>query len=202
MKGQSQLISVALLTLIMISMIGVTYMWGIPLIEKQKDTVKISNSERFMKELDDKIQNVIKNGGIQKISNPDVGGTFRLEDNGIKDVFVLETQTTGTDIATGKPIYVRGDARDEIYLGGETGVLEVLSEKASENTYDVTMELYYRNMTSSGSKYVIDIVGLGREVISPGENNIIISEGNSPTGPIGTEGNKEIYMTLINVRLE
>ena len=50
-RGQSQLIGVVLLTLIMITMIGITYMWGMPLIEKQKDTVKVSNVERMMKEL-------------------------------------------------------------------------------------------------------------------------------------------------------
>ena len=185
----------------MISMIGITYMWGMPLIDKQKDVVKISNSESFMKELDDKIQDVIKNGGTRRITNPDFTGTLTLTDSGIDDVFLLKLETTGTDIATGTNIYLRGDSRNEVVIGEEPGTLKVLSVETSENKYDVTTELYYRNITSSNKKYIIDLVGLGRGSITSGEHNIIISEGDSPSIPV-IESGTEIYKTVINVRIE
>lgn len=201
-KGQSQLIGVVLLTLILITMIGITYMWGMPLIEKQKDTVKVSNAERLIKELDKKIQNVVKNGGTQKIDNPNIGGTLKLIDTGINDRIELRVQTTGTDIATGKDIYLRGNDEEEIYLGGEAGVIKVFSEDLGDNTYDVTMTLYYRNVTGSENIYLIDIFGLGRDSISGDGHSIIITEGDTPQGPVEERDGMDVYVTRVNIRFE
>ena len=199
-KGQSQLIGVVLLTLVMITMIGITYMWGMPLIEKQKDTVRVSNMERFMKELDESVQNVAKNGGIQKIESPGIPGEVKILDQGINDMIVAEFQTTGTDIATGTDIYLRGNDLMEVPIGAEPGVLKVLSEGMGGDTYGVTISLYYRNLTGSESVYVIDLVGLGRDSIV-GENHVItVSEGDEV--PVTTENGKNVYITRINVRFE
>ena len=100
MKGQSQVVVGVLLVLIMLILVGITYFWGIPLIQKQKDVVTVSNTERFLKELNRKIQDVAKNGGTQKISGFDIPGEFILEDN--EEKFILNFKTTGNIIATGK----------------------------------------------------------------------------------------------------
>ena len=202
MKGQSQLIGVMLLTLILITMVGVTYMWGMPLIEKQKSAVQISNAEKLMKELDKKIQNVVKNGGTEKIENVEIPGTLRLIDDDINDMFVLKLETMGSDIATGKEIYLKGSAQKETYVGDEPGVLKVLSKEMGNRKYEVTMTLQYRNVTGSESIYIIDIFGLGRDIISGDNHNIIISEGEGQKGPVGEENGKSIYITKVNVRFE
>jgi len=186
----------------MISMVGVTYMWGMPLIEKQKSTVEVSNAERLMKELDRKIQSVIKNGGTEKIGNIDIPGTLTMVDNGINDKFELKLETTGSDIAIGKEIYLKGDAEEETYLGNEPSVLKVISKNVNDDNYEVTMTLYYRNVTGSENIYAIDIFGLGKESISGNNHNIIITEGESQSGPDEERDGKPVYISRVNVRLE
>ncbi|MCK4634561.1 MAG: hypothetical protein KAT37_01685 [Candidatus Aenigmarchaeota archaeon] len=199
-KGQSQIIGVVLLTLVMITMIGITYMWGMPLIEKQKDVVRVSNVERFMKELDNKIQNVAKNGGTQRIDNPNIPGELKIIDYGTNDRIELIVQTTGTDMATEMDIYLKGDDNDEVSIGNEPSVLKVISNELGDNAYSVNMTLYYRNLTGSKNVYIIDLLSLGRDVISGDGHRIVISEGDHV--PMMQEGERAVYTTIINVRFE
>lgn len=201
MKGQSQVVTGVLLVLIMITLVGVTYFWGIPLIQKQKDVVTVSNMERFLKSLNEKIQDVAKNGGTQKISGFDIPGKFELKDK--EDRFVLNFKTTGDIIATDKDIYLVGDKRSEVYVGGEPGVILVHSKDIG-GKYNITAQLYYRNLTGATTggkqnKYVIDVVSLGRNTISGGGHEITIREYKSDVVETPTE---RIYVTRIYVRME
>ncbi len=199
-KGQSQIVGVVLLTLVMIVMIGITYMWGMPLVEKQKDTVKISNMEKFVKELDDKIKDVAKNGGTQKIEIPTIPGEMRMVDQGINDRIELVTTTAGTDIATGTDIYLRGDERSEVPIGNDPGVIKVLLSELGRDSYKTEITLYYRNLTGSESVYIMDIRGMGRDTISGEGHSIIVSEGDEI--PVEYEGSRAVYRTNVNLRFE
>ncbi|MCD6477805.1 MAG: hypothetical protein J7K87_02260 [Candidatus Aenigmarchaeota archaeon] len=202
-KGQSQIITGVLLVMIMISLVAVTYFWGIPLIEKQKDTVTVSNAERFIKTLNEKIEDVAKNGGTQKITGFEIPGDLKLIDS--ENKFILNFKTTGDIIATGKDIYLIGDDRSEAHVGEEPGVILVRSDKVG-NKYDVSMRLYYRNLTGAitngkSNKYIIDIIGLGKTMISGSNHEITISEDASYTSEIETK-DERIYITKIDVRLD
>lgn len=199
-RGQSQIIGVVLLTLVMITMVGVTYMWGMPLVEKQKDTVRTSNAEKFIKELDDRIADVAKNGGTQKIEIPSIPGEIRMVDQGFNDMIGMETTTTGTDIATGTEIYLRGDSRAEVSIGNNPGVIKILSTDLGENIYRFEMTLFYRNLTGSESVYIIDLRGLGRDTISGEGHSVIISEGGEM--PVQRDGSRDVYITTVNLRFE
>ena len=177
-------------------------MWGMPLIEKQKSTVQVSNAERIIKELDKKIQDVIKNGGTQKLENINIPGILSLEDTELDDKIILKAETTGSDIAIGKDIYLKGDSEKSTYLGNEPSVVKVFSKDMGNEKYEITMTLYYRNVTGSENVYTIDIIGLGKEKISGDKHNIIITEGESPKGPSGIYQGKSVYTTKINVRFE
>ncbi len=194
-SGQSQIIGVVLLTLVMITMVAVTYMWGMPLIEKQKDNVKISNSEVLMREIDKKIKNVLKNGGTQVIENPNIPGELILKDNGNNDTIEIKFDTTGTTIASGKDIYLIGDSRNNVNIGSESTVLKVFSEKFGDNVYEVRLSLYYRNVSGSENTYIVDLVGLGRESVQGKGHTLSFSEGG-----VIQQGN--MYITKINARFE
>lgn len=200
-KGQSQVVTAVLLVLIMITLVGVTYFWGIPLIQKQKDVVTVSNMERFLKTLNNKIQLVAKNGGTQKVTGIDVPGELELKEE--EDKFVLNFKTTGHIIATGKDIYLVGDKRKETYIGEESGVILVRSEKI-DGKYDVTASLYYRNLTGSvvdgkENKYIIDLIGLGRGSLSGSGREITIRE--EKTKIKETSGERH-HISRIYIRME
>ena len=200
-KGQSQVVTGVLLLLIMISLVSVTYFWGIPLIQKQKDVVTVSNIERFLKNLNDKIQIVAKNGGTQKITGFDIPGELKLDDE--SDRFELDFKTTGNIIATDKNIYLIGDERKEGYVGEEPGIILIYS-KDIDGKYDINASLYYRNLTGSinngkQNKYQIDLIGLGRSTISSRNREITISEYKNEMIETPTE---RIYVARIYVRME
>ncbi|MCD6367696.1 MAG: hypothetical protein J7L45_01280 [Candidatus Aenigmarchaeota archaeon] len=200
MKGQSQVIVGVLLVLIMIILVGVTYFWGIPLIQKQKDVVTVSNTERFLKDLNDKIQDVAKNGGTRKIT-VDIPGELILDDK--KDMFILTFKTTGDIIATNTDIYLVGDERKEVPIGDEPGVILVRSRDTGKK-YNITERLYYRNLTGGTSggkqnKYKIDLIGLGKSTIGGNNHEITIREFKSEIIETPTE---KIYVTKVYVRME
>jgi len=200
MKGQSQVIVGVLLVLIMIILVGVTYFWGIPLIQKQKDVVTVSNTERFLKDLNEKIQDVAKNGGTRKIT-VDIPGELTLDDK--KDTFILVFKTTGDIVATNTDIYLIGDERKEVPIGDEPGVILVRSRDMGKK-YNITESLYYRNLTGGTSggkqnKYKIDLIGLGKSTIGGNNHEITIREFKSETIETPTE---KIYVTKVYVRME
>lgn len=198
-KGQAQLISVVILTSITISLVAITYFWGMPIMEKEKSSVRLSSAEKFMKELNRKLEDVIKNGGTQ-VLEANVPGTLTMIDNGIDDKLELNFSIKGCEIALQKDIFLIGDEKPEAVLGEEPSVLKVYAQ-GSKNFCTVTMSLYYRNVTSSKNIYVVDLVGLGSKSITGKNHKILISMGES-SGIVGRRNGRDVYETKVNVRLE
>lgn len=194
-KGQTQLITAVLLTGIMITLVVMAYIWGIPLIEKQKDNVKINNMEDFFLELNNKIQSVAKNGGKEKIKNFKLSGTMKFIKNGFNDNISAEFETTAKILATGINIYLVGSKTQNPPVGKEPGVVKTYVEK-SGNKYNVNMDLYYRNLTTADDIYKIDLVSSGKRTIGSGEHSIIVEEAGSDT----IEDGKTLHLTKVKVR--
>lgn len=102
MKGQTQIMSAVLLTGIMIGLIGIAYVWGGPMIQKQKDVVKLDNMETFMQNLNKEVKSVAKNGGTSKL-NVKLPGSLKVVNNnnignGTVDKIILEFETKGSVI--------------------------------------------------------------------------------------------------------
>jgi len=198
-KAQAQLISVVILTSITISLVAITYFWGMPIMEKEKSSVRLSSAEKFMKELNRKLEDVIKNGGTQ-VLEANVPGTLTMVDNGVDDKLELNFSIKGCEIALQKDIFLIGDEKPEAVLGEEPSVLKVYAQ-GSKNFCTVTMSLYYRNVTSSKNIYVVDLVGLGSKSITGKNHKILISMGES-SGIVGRRNGRDVYETKVNVRLE
>src|SRR3990172_6128367 len=101
MKGQHEAIAVILLSGILIGVVGSVYFWGVPLIEKNKDIAILENSEKFIRNLNNKIRFVVNNGGRDQIT-VEIPGIVRFDPvtNSIK----LVADTQGTIYATGAEI--------------------------------------------------------------------------------------------------
>ncbi len=198
-KAQAQLISVVILTSITISLVAITYFWGMPIMEKEKSSVRLSSAEKFMKELNRKLEDVIKNGGTQ-VLEANVPGTLTMVDNGVDDKLELNFSIKGCDIALQKDIFLIGDEKPEAVLGEEPSVLKVYAQ-GSKEFCTVTMTLYYRNVTSSKNIYVVDLVGLGSKSITGKNHKILISMGES-RGVVGERNGRDVYETKVNIRLE
>lgn len=194
-KGQTQLVTAILLTGILIALVTIAYFWGIPLIEKQKDSVRVDNMESLFLELDDKIQSVAKNGGKENIEGYEVMGTMRFLGDGINDNITASFETSGGIIATGTDIYLAGSGAENPPVGSEPGVVKVYAEKAGKK-YDINMKLYYRNLTTAEDIYKIDLEAVGRRVVGEGKHSIVIEEAGSET----IENKKKLHLTKVKIR--
>jgi len=100
MKGQNEALTPVIITGIMIAVVASAYLWGMPLIQKNKDSIYLKQSESFMYELGDKIKFVANNGGKETITF-NIPGTLR---------FFPDQNYIGINITTDGTIYSIGSA--------------------------------------------------------------------------------------------
>ncbi|QQG39592.1 MAG: hypothetical protein HYS81_04415 [Candidatus Aenigmatarchaeota archaeon] len=201
MKGQSQLVTAVLLTGILIVLVSAAYFWGVPLIEKQKDTVTMNNMERLMKDMDEKIERVAASGGRERIENVDVPGELRLADNGYNDEVSVSFKTTGQIIATGSDIYLSGDNRTVVPITSNAGALKAFSE-AIDGGFSVELTLAYRETVAGSVGNLINLKTSGRDVVGQGTHDItIVHEGVDTIKGGGSDG-RDLNVVNIVLRFE
>lgn len=95
-KAQSELLSMMLITGILIAIIGSSYLWGIPLIEKSKTSAENEKAESLMKMIKEKIDDVAQTGE-QKTFSFDLSGDMELTDD---NSLIYSISTRGLTIAS------------------------------------------------------------------------------------------------------
>ncbi len=149
MKGQSEVISVILMTGILIGVVGSVYFWGLPLIQKNKDIAIMENSEDFMRNLNTKIKFVANNGGRDQIKML-LPGIIKFDvDSGSVDL-VIDTKgtiyATDSEIPLGRNPECGADTLN--FALGDPETLCVKSTKLSKDNYRTTYTLKYVNLTN------------------------------------------------------
>ncbi|MEM5778599.1 MAG: hypothetical protein QXD43_02185 [Candidatus Aenigmatarchaeota archaeon] len=84
MKGQSEILIFVLLFIISIALFTAATIWSKNIFQQNVDVAKVENSEKFAKELNEAILNVIKFGGSQEIRYNIEGTIELLNDNTIE----------------------------------------------------------------------------------------------------------------------
>lgn len=112
-KAQTQLISVVLITGVLLVIVGSTFMWGVPLIEKGQTFSDTEQAEGIMLLLKDKIDDVVETGE-QKVVSLELNGDLELtDDNSLRYSIV----TRGLSVAS--TVWVP-------LAGGASGVRDIL----------------------------------------------------------------------------
>ncbi len=96
MKAQQDIIAPILMVGVLVAVVTSVYMWGLPLIEKNKDLVYLERAESLMREIPDKIRIVASSGGTESILF-DLPSRFEFSDGTI----TFRIQTKGTKYAIG-----------------------------------------------------------------------------------------------------
>ena len=96
-KAQTQIISVVLIMGLAVGVIGASYMWGAPLIEKSQTETSLSQAEKNIELINSMIVDVVKTGG-QKTKQIQFDGTLEILDintgyNSI--VYTIQGKTAG-----------------------------------------------------------------------------------------------------------
>ena len=186
MKGQ-EVISVILITGILLGLVGSVYLWGVPLIEKNRDISLLESAEEFMRNLNEKIKNVATHGGRDWIEIP-LGRVYFESD------IDLNVETENTIYVSGAWIPLgKNECTKDVGIWGvdDQDVICVLSEEIG-NEYETDYKLRYIDLELGVKTYKIELIGKD----SGKENNVIIIER------AGVEKNGDYVNTLVSIKIE
>lgn len=194
MKGQQQIVSAVLLTGVLVTIVGSVYMWGIPLIEKNKAVDILHNSEDFMERLNDKIKFIANNGGQDRMTF-NLPGTIVFDPNNKEKSIHVVVRTEGSIYSTGGKIPLSRNISTKTgkWEEDEPEGMFVVSNKTSEDNYLNTYGLFYRPLEKkNGEKYLINLTGA---TASAGKEHDIVIENR------GTEKRGKTISTSININI-
>ena len=186
-KAQVSVISIILISGIIISLVGASYMWGVPLIEKRTIITEFSNGENFVKSANDAVINIVNTGSGKETLDIPTGSVEVIPDSaadenknsiilnlGINQPFVFGTE----DVYLGEASF--NDIESEVGVYGESSPSIIsLTSKASGTGYIVPIKLHFRELDTvtapkKGYKIIIKTVDGGKKT---GTGKLSISYG-------------------------
>ncbi|MBI2579481.1 MAG: hypothetical protein HYW27_01105 [Candidatus Aenigmarchaeota archaeon] len=195
MKGQTQAISLVLISGILIGVVSSVYFWGLPLIQKNRDISLLENSEQLIRSINEKAKSVANNGGRDKITVTGPGILrFDPADGGL---FTYTIETDGTVYATNAEIPLGRNACSS--QSGEWGKKdsEVLCVKSTgESRYTTTYSLRYIRLDAGTRSFLLELQG---ERAVSGESHDIILENTGTEGTVS--GGRSVVSTVVQVTI-
>jgi hypothetical protein len=195
-KGQQEILTSILLTGILITVVGSVYLWGIPLIQKNRSAATLESAELFSKNLAEKIKFIANTGGKDQMTINIPGVVFFNNESGTIEIAL---QTEGTIYSTEGEIPIIGNYC--VLTTGTWGVdkPEVLcatTKSLGENKYTTDYVLGFRPLQSENKIYKISLVG---DISSGGiDHKIIIENAGSKST---TESGKVLIETFIKISI-
>lgn len=180
-KGQQEAIAVILISGILIGVVGSVYFWGVPLIQKNKDIAILENSEKVIRNINDKIKFIANNAGRDQVKM-DIPGVVSFDPESGELKIIVDTK--GTIYAVNAPIPM-GKNSGCLNTTGTFGIndpetLCVESMKIADDAYKTTYTLHYISLknTELNKFFLINLTG---DSGIGGESSTIIFEnkGNS-----------------------
>lgn len=191
MKGATQVISVMIITGIVIALIGVTYYWSKPLIDKRGASFQMDSVTDFAKKLDGKIVEMAKSctGTCQdRISVPNGMSVRVIKDGAVPDNnSIIMTFVSGQKMmSSNTTIPLNTNNVEEIATYGDThSVITVLQEGGSP--YIIRMKIHYRELDTNSEPFLGYKIAIGGTTASSGNSEVVVRYINS--GVSGTAGN-------------
>jgi len=196
-KGQQQVLSAILISGILIGVVSSVFLWGIPLIQKNRDISQQQSSENFMRNLAERFKFVANHGGRETLSISVPGNvvfdpiTKTLELN-------IETQGTIYEVGTWIPLG-RNECTTE---NGRWGIdkPETLCVKSTQigEIYTTIYRLSFIQLnTETLTSYKID---MDSPTSSGGEGHDIIVQ-NAGTQTVSEDG-RSIVKTMLVVNVD
>ncbi|MBN2042379.1 MAG: hypothetical protein JW754_01080 [Candidatus Aenigmarchaeota archaeon] len=165
-KGQVSVISVVIIAFLVVSLIGASYMFAGPMVEKQSTISQHGSAGKFMLDLDKTIVDIArtcttKDGCEERIRIP-VPGSLMVDDDSNSMIYLIDSSQP---LLTDAPVYLTPGNTDDVANYGEV-----------QNPGYVTMEglqingqnklryvLHYRSLYNAeqGKTFNITLVGSG-----------------------------------------
>lgn len=203
MKAQTQAVSVVIITGIVVTLVGATYFWGAPLIEKRTTITQVLATEQFMESLDKKIVDMAKSciGSCEEDVNIPTNALVRVitntsdpENNSITLEF-----TTKQVIMSNGTIPLNTNVLGEVAPFGETEGVITIRQVSYGDVYKIILKLHYRELDTrttprKGFKIMLESGSLA------GNQKIRVSYSKEPsTIPGGAANDGDLILTYIGI---
>jgi hypothetical protein len=181
-KGQTQAVTLVLISGIIIALVGFAYMWGKPMIDKRSVIMQFTSSVRFMEDLDSKIVDMAGTcsyeGGCEESFELPIPGLIMLDES--TNMIIYEFQVNQPLITKGEILFNTADNSSIARYGETPGVISLKGESVSGGMYTLRFSLRYRELDSDEPfrGYKIELFGSGK---GSGNNKITISYSGSET---------------------
>jgi hypothetical protein len=209
MKVQISPISTILITGVIISLVGVAYFWGVPLIEKQSTSTDYSTAKSFMEQLDSTISEIANSGGSEELSIP--LGVLKLKEGSVgtdneSNTIVMEF-TTKQPIITGDSVVYLGsttfaDADNEVGVFGKSSssVMALTSETRDVGSV-VKIALHYRELDTQDLSKGYKIVLVQDGLRDSGNDKMTLEFDKTETEEGAAANGGDLIVTYIKVKL-
>lgn len=203
MKGQPQIISIIIIIGIIVLLIGATYFWGKPLIDKRVIITQAATIKEFMSKLDDKITSMARSctsfcdetlsippGSYIKAYSNDTPGK---DNNSIILEFAI-----GYPMIGNTTVPLNTNVLGEVAPYGETNGVIIMSQVKTGGQYKLLFKVHYRELDTrtiplEGYKIVLE------PDVQAGHNKIALSFGGTSVIPGGAANGGPLTATKIRI---
>jgi hypothetical protein len=157
LKGIEPVISGILIIGVLAVITGVSYQWGMPLMQKNVGTTELHSAEDFARLLDKKIDDIAKNGGSDEITFTSPG---QIVVSPLEDRIDFTIETSGSIYSQGGFVCFSRNCDLQNGVWGEDGYSVIGAQvSASDQNYALTKySVIFRNLTAENLVYSRDIV--------------------------------------------
>ena len=146
-KGAAEALTAVIMTGVLIGVVGSVYLWGLPLIQKNKDIASLHAAESFMVDLSNKIKDVVNSAGRQRIA---VSAPGILNFDGSKFQFTVKTDGTIYSTEGQIPLGRNGCSPDTGVFGVQDSATLCVSSTKIGDKFETVYTLKFIQLDTEG----------------------------------------------------
>jgi hypothetical protein len=205
-KAQAEIITIVLISGIVISLVGVAYMWGIPLISKRTALTEFLAAEDFVVKLNDKIVDIANSGsGEATLTIPK--GRIRViacdtsdPRNPDKNSLVLET-IVNQPLVLGNSVILKTNVLGENATYGEAEPRVInLSSQTFGSEYKLIFTLHFRELDTRNQPFRGYLIAVQEGAVT-GTSQVTVSYAGTEIKPGASASGGDLVVTKIRVDL-
>lgn len=203
-KAQTEIITLVLVSGIVIGLVGVTYIWGLPLISKRTTLADFLAAEDFVVKLNDKIVDIANSGsGQATLTIPK--GTIKVIPYGSSDPknnsLVLEIPVS-QPLILGNSVVLKTNVLGENATYGEAEPRVInLSSQVYGQEYKLIFTLHFRELDTRNEPlrgYLISV----QQGTATGNSQIVVSYAGTELNPGGKKAMNGGNLVLTKIKVD
>lgn len=209
-KAQTQIISAILITGIVLGVVSVSYLWGVPLIQKSQTNTQITIAENLMTNIQKAIDDVVQTG-TQKSILVNLDGKLEVSEDQNSIFYTITTKGLGIMAGDWIPLNdqnmfgIQGTTENQsvgVVGVNKAGVIIAKSIVAGDQ-YQTIFRLAYRELDDMETKegHLVQIKEVGNNIATGGQKNLIIKREDILQSETPSKSGGKLLITTVSVTI-